>query len=61
MTDPKGDRGKRPSQQPDPDLYLRVVERRPDGVVVRGAKLHQTGMINSQSRTWSLAPVRWPT
>ena len=47
MTDPKGDRGKRPSEQPDPDLYLRVVERRPDGVVVRGAKLHQTGMINS--------------
>jgi 4-hydroxybutyryl-CoA dehydratase/vinylacetyl-CoA-Delta-isomerase len=47
MTDPKGDRGKRPSEQPDPDLYLRVVERRPDGVIVRGAKLHQTGMINS--------------
>jgi 4-hydroxybutyryl-CoA dehydratase/vinylacetyl-CoA-Delta-isomerase len=47
MTDPKGDRGKRPSEQPDPDLYLRVVERRPDGVVVRGAKFHQTGMINS--------------
>ncbi|MGD0765969.1 MAG: 4-hydroxyphenylacetate 3-hydroxylase N-terminal domain-containing protein [Dehalococcoidia bacterium] len=47
MTDPKGDRGKRPAEQSDPDLYLRVVERRPDGVVVRGAKLHQTGMLNS--------------
>jgi 4-hydroxybutyryl-CoA dehydratase/vinylacetyl-CoA-Delta-isomerase len=47
MTDPKGDRGKRPSEQADPDLYLRVVERRPDGVVVRGAKFHQTGMLNS--------------
>jgi 4-hydroxybutyryl-CoA dehydratase/vinylacetyl-CoA-Delta-isomerase len=47
MTDPKGDRGKRPSEQKDPDLYLRVVERRPDGVVVRGAKFHQTGMLNS--------------
>jgi 4-hydroxybutyryl-CoA dehydratase/vinylacetyl-CoA-Delta-isomerase len=46
MTDPKGDRGKRPAEQSDPDLYLRVVERRPDGVVVRGAKLHQTGMLN---------------
>ena len=47
MTDPKGDRGKRPAQQGDPDLYLRVVDRHPDGVVIRGAKLHQTGMLNS--------------
>jgi len=47
MTDPKGDRGKRPGEQDDPDLYLRVVERKSDGVVVRGAKLHQTGMLNS--------------
>ncbi len=47
MTDPKGDRGLAPSQQKDPDLYLHVVERRPDGVVVRGAKAHQTGITNS--------------
>ncbi|MCP1102949.1 4-hydroxybutyryl-CoA dehydratase/vinylacetyl-CoA-Delta-isomerase [Aequitasia blattaphilus] len=47
MTDPKGDRSKAPHQQEDPDLYLHVVERRPDGVVVRGAKAHQTGMTNS--------------
>ncbi len=47
MTDPKGDRGKRPKDQTDPDLFLRVVERKPDGVVVRGAKFHQTGMLNS--------------
>lgn len=47
MTDPKGDRGKRPKDQADPDLYLRVVERKRDGVVVRGAKLHQTGLLNS--------------
>ncbi|MGA2284986.1 MAG: 4-hydroxyphenylacetate 3-hydroxylase N-terminal domain-containing protein [Dehalococcoidia bacterium] len=47
MTDPKGDRGKRPAQQSDPDLYLRIVDRRSDGIVVRGAKLHQTGMLNS--------------
>ncbi|MCD5414616.1 MAG: 4-hydroxyphenylacetate 3-hydroxylase family protein [Clostridiales bacterium] len=47
MTDPKGDRSKSPSQQSDPDMYLRVVERREDGVVVRGAKAHQTGMVNS--------------
>jgi 4-hydroxybutyryl-CoA dehydratase/vinylacetyl-CoA-Delta-isomerase len=47
MTDPKGDRSKSPHDQVDPDLYLHVVERRPDGIVVRGAKAHQTGVINS--------------
>lgn len=47
MTDPKGDRSLSPSEQVDGDLYLRVVERRPDGVVVRGAKAHQTGIVNS--------------
>lgn len=47
MTDPKGDRGLSPAQQADPDLFLRVVERRKDGIVVRGAKAHQTGICNS--------------
>jgi 4-hydroxybutyryl-CoA dehydratase/vinylacetyl-CoA-Delta-isomerase len=42
MTDPRGDRSARPSAQADPDLYLRVVERRDGGVVLRGAKAHQT-------------------
>ena len=40
QTDMKGERLKRPAQQTDPDMYLRVVERRPDGIVVRGCKLH---------------------
>ncbi len=47
MTDPKGDRSLSPSQQPDPDLYLHIVEVREDGIVVRGAKAHQTGAVNS--------------
>ncbi len=47
MTDPKGDRSKAPSQQADPDMYVHVVERRADGIVVCGAKCHQTGSINS--------------
>ena len=47
MTDPKGDRGRAPHAQEDPDKYLQVVERRPDGIVVRGAKAHQTGIVNS--------------
>lgn len=47
MTDPKGDRGLSPSKQADPDLFLHVVEQRPDGIVVRGAKAHQTGSVNS--------------
>ncbi len=47
MTDPKGHRAKKPGDQADPDQYVRVVEQRPDGVVIRGAKLHNTGGINS--------------
>jgi len=42
QTDVKGDRSKRPHQQADPDLYVRIVERRSDGIVVRGAKAHNT-------------------
>ena len=47
MTDVKGDRGLSPSKQADPDLFLHVVERTPDGVYVTGAKAHQTGYLNS--------------
>ncbi len=47
MTDPKGDRHLPPSKQKDPDLYLHVVQKREDGIVVRGAKAHQTGAVNS--------------
>lgn len=47
MTDPKGDRGLSPSKQDDPDMYMHVVEVREDGIVVRGAKAHQTGAVNS--------------
>ena len=47
MTDPKGDRSLSPSKQADPDMYLHIVEIRPDGIVVRGAKAHQTGAVNS--------------
>lgn len=42
QTDPKGDRLKRPHQQEDPDQYLRVIETREDGIVVRGAKISIT-------------------
>ncbi len=42
MTDVKGDRSLRPHQQADPDLYLHVVEKQQDGIIVRGAKAHNT-------------------
>jgi len=42
QTDTKGDRLKRPHEQKDPDLYLRIIESRPDGIVVRGAKVDNT-------------------
>jgi 4-hydroxybutyryl-CoA dehydratase/vinylacetyl-CoA-Delta-isomerase len=44
LTDPKGDRTKKPSQQDDPDMNLHVVERRDDGIVVRGAKVMICGI-----------------
>ena len=47
MTDPKGDRSLRPSEQADPDLFVHVVEKNDKGIVVRGAKMHMTGMVNS--------------
>lgn len=47
MTDPKGDRSKRPAEQRDPDVFVHVVDQREDGVVIRGAKAHQTGAVNS--------------
>jgi len=47
MTDPKGDRSLPPHRQPDPDHYLHVVEENADGIIVKGAKAHQTGAVNS--------------
>ena len=47
MTDPKGNRRLAPADQADPDMFVHVVDRKPGGIVVRGAKAHQTGAINS--------------
>ena len=47
MTDPKGDRNLRPGQQADPDLFVHIVEKNEQGIVIRGAKAHMTGMVNS--------------
>ena len=44
LTDPKGNRTLRPSEQDDPDMSLRMVERREDGIVVRGAKIMICGI-----------------
>ena len=45
ITDPKGDRRLQASKQPDPEMYLKVVEKNKDGIVLKGAKLCQTGAI----------------
>ena len=48
LTDPKGSRSaKIGGNEQDEDLYLRVVERRADGVIVNGAKAHLTGITNA--------------
>jgi 4-hydroxybutyryl-CoA dehydratase/vinylacetyl-CoA-Delta-isomerase len=40
QTDVKGNRSRGPAEQDNPDYYVRVVEQRPGGIVVRGAKVH---------------------
>ncbi|MDZ7783731.1 MAG: 4-hydroxyphenylacetate 3-hydroxylase N-terminal domain-containing protein [Halioglobus sp.] len=47
MTDPKGDRGRRPHEQDDPDLFMHVTRRTEAGLYVKGAKAHMTGGLNS--------------
>ena len=47
MTDAKGDRSLRPSEQADPDMWLHIVEEKSDGIVIRGAKTSQTGSANA--------------
>ena len=47
MTDSKGDRSKRPINQSNPDAYLRIVDENNKGIYVTGAKVHQTGFLNS--------------
>ena len=47
QTDVKGDRSLGPAAQSDPDLYVRIVERRSDGIVVRGAKAHTSVSTNA--------------
>ncbi|MGV9173629.1 MAG: 4-hydroxyphenylacetate 3-hydroxylase N-terminal domain-containing protein, partial [Promethearchaeia archaeon] len=47
MTDSKGNRGVRPGNQNDPDQFLHIVDENEEGIVIRGAKVHQTGFLNS--------------
>ena len=47
MTDPKGDRSKRPNEQVDPDMFMHITRRTEQGVYVTGAKAHMTGGLNS--------------
>ena len=42
VMDVKGPRDLRPGKG-DPDHYLRIAEKRPDGIVLRGARMHQSG------------------
>lgn len=44
LTDPKGDRSKSPTQQQDPDMSLHMVEKRKEGIVVKGAKVMICGV-----------------
>ena len=46
VTDVKGDRNLSPHEQSDKDMYLRVVDQTKEGIIVRGAKVHQTGSLS---------------
>jgi 4-hydroxybutyryl-CoA dehydratase/vinylacetyl-CoA-Delta-isomerase len=43
VTDVKGNRVLRPSEQEHPDYYVHIVERQKDGIIVKGAKAHISG------------------
>jgi 4-hydroxybutyryl-CoA dehydratase/vinylacetyl-CoA-Delta-isomerase len=47
QTDVKGDRSLGPTAQEHPDYYVRIVDERPDGIVVRGAKVHTSVATNT--------------
>lgn len=47
QTDVKGDRSHGPTDQEHPDYYVHIVERRDDGIVVRGAKTHTSVSTNA--------------
>ena len=75
MTDAKGDRNKRPHEQVDPDLHVRVVSQNKDGVIVRGAKaditmasycdelvVFPTRTLTREERQWAITfaiPADW--
>jgi 4-hydroxybutyryl-CoA dehydratase/vinylacetyl-CoA-Delta-isomerase len=48
MTDAKGNRALKPSEQPDPEVLVRVTEVRDDGIVLRGTKAMICGTAASQ-------------
>src|SRR3546814_13158633 len=58
MTDPKGDRSKRPHEQADPDMFLHVTKRTEAGVTVPGARAQLTGGPNTHW-TWVLPTMKW--
>ena len=47
QSDVKGDRSLGPRGQEHPDYYVRIVDRRDDGIVVRGAKVHTSVSTNT--------------
>ena len=48
LTDAKGDRSLKPSQQSNPDVNLRIVNTKEDGIIIRGAKFMICGTAASQ-------------
>lgn len=75
QTDVKGDRSKRPHEQVDPDLHVRIVSQNKDGIMVKGAKqditmasycdelvVFPTRTLTKEEKQWAVAfaiPADW--
>ncbi|MCY0865675.1 MAG: hypothetical protein OWQ57_12035 [Sulfobacillus sp.] len=47
QTDVKGDRSRRPADQPNPDAYVRIVRQSSEGIWIRGTKVHTSVAVNA--------------
>lgn len=60
LTDPKGDRRVQAHKQENPNMYLRVVKKNEEGIVIQGAKVAQTGTMVSHEKLIVPSTTHYP-
>lgn len=60
LTDPKGDRSVKAHKQENPNMYLRVVGKNDEGIVIQGAKVAQTGSMVSHEKLVVPSTTHYP-